>query len=201
MSKSRKQKEHLRDSEVDTFENNVNDSRETHRNPEEDEQNEQELLDQEVDDRGDEITGLQREIAQLQDKLLRKAAEFENMRKRTERERLQVYETARIEALRELLPVNDDLKRTLEAADSSKVDSIFLEGIKMVSNKFDGVLARYGVERIDKVNIPFDVDLHDAMMKQKAESNVESNTVLTILEPGYKMNDRVIRHAKVIVSE
>lgn len=198
MSKTKKQNEHQQESEVDTFEHDAVDNKGEKR----DEKSEQEIsLEQQLEEKENERIALERELSDVREKMLRKAAEFENMKKRTERERIQVFEAARMEALKEFLPINDDLKRTLEAADSSSVDDTFLDGVKMIAAKFDEVLSKYGVERIDEVNVPFDVELHDAMMKQKADSEVEPNTVLAVLEPGYKMNDRVIRHAKVIVSE
>lgn len=166
------------------------------------EKEELEELKMQLQEKEEEISQLKRELEDSKDKLLRKAAEFENMRKRTARERIQFHENAKIEALREFLPINDDLKRTLKAAEDVDVENTFLEGVKLVGNKFNEVLKKYGVEAIDDVDVPFDVELHDAMMKQKAPSDdIESNTVLQVLEPGYKMNDKVIRHAKVIVSE
>ncbi len=149
-----------------------------------------------------EIEALAAELADTKERLLRKAAEFENMRKRMARERVQLFEDARIEALREFLPVNDDLQRVLEASHKEELNENFLKGVEMVADKFAGVFRKYGVEPIDEANIPFDVNLHDAMIKQPPpREDMESNTVLQILEPGYKVNDRVIRHAKVIVSE
>lgn len=156
----------------------------------------------EIELRDAQIAALKSELEETKDQLLRKVAEFENMRKRVAKERSQLYENARIDALKEFLPINDDLQRTLKASESAEIGETFLEGVKMVANKFSDVLEKYGVSAIDEVNVPFDVELHDALMKQKApEDNTESNTVLQVLEPGYKMNDKVIRHAKVIVSE
>ena len=72
----------------------------------------------------------------------------------------------------------------------------------MVASKFDEVLNRYGVERIDDTGVPFDVNIHDAMLRQPApDKKTKSDTVLNVLESGYKIGDRVIKHAKVIVSE
>jgi molecular chaperone GrpE len=163
---------------------------------------EEQAFDEKLKEKDQEIETLARDLADTKDRLLRKAAEFENMKKRVARERVQLYDDAKIEALREFLPVNDDLQRTLEAADRTAVDDKFLEGVRMVADKFSHVFQKYGVEPINQVNVPFDVNLHDAMIKQPAPGNdVESNTVLQVLEPGYKINDRTIRHAKVIVSE
>ncbi|HKJ45501.1 MAG TPA: nucleotide exchange factor GrpE [Balneolales bacterium] len=166
------------------------------------EQEEIENIKTQLEEKNEEIINLNNELKEANDKFLRKAAEFENLKKRTAKERIQFYGNAKVEALRDFLPINDDLKRTLKAAEEVEVENTFLEGVKMVANKFDEVLKKYGVEAIDEVDVPFNVDFHDAMMKQKAPSDeVESNMVLQVLEPGYKMKDRVIRHAKVIVSE
>ncbi|MFO7847545.1 MAG: nucleotide exchange factor GrpE [Balneolaceae bacterium] len=150
----------------------------------------------------DEIEALREEIQQVKETQLRKAAEMENMRKRLERERALTFENARRSAVESFLPVNDDLLRTLKAMEEGGADSTYVDGIQMVANKFEDVLQKYGVERIDEEGVPFDVDLHDAMLRQKPEDDsVESGTVLQVLENGYKIGDRTIRHAKVIVSE
>lgn len=142
------------------------------------------------------------EIASLKDQLLRRTAEMENMRKRQSRERVQLFEDAQVQALREFLPINDDLERALAAVDPQQVPEAFLNGIKLVADKFSNVLAAYGMSPIHETGVPFDVNLHEALLRQPAPTpETASNTVLMVLEPGYKLRDRVIRHAKVIVSE
>jgi molecular chaperone GrpE len=127
---------------------------------------------------------------------------MDNMRKRLQREKTQIYESAKAAALEDFLPINDDLLRTLAAADGLEVDDKFLDGVQMIAQKFENVLEKHNVERIDETGVPFDVDKHDAMMRQKPQDeNVDSNTVLQVLENGYRIGDRTIRHAKVIVSE
>jgi len=167
--------------------------------------NDTELLDeqmQRIREQEEEIENLREEMESVKETQLRKAAEMENMRKRLERERVQTFENARRAAVESFLPVNDDLIRTLNAMQEADAEPTYLDGIKMVANKFDDVLQKYGVERIDEEGVPFDVDLHDAMLRQKSEDeSVESGTVLQILENGYKIGERTIRHAKVIVSE
>ena len=148
------------------------------------------------------IEELKDEVQSVKDTQLRKAAEMENMRKRLERDRVQTFENARRAAVESFLPVNDDLLRTLNAIEEANAEPTYLDGIKMVANKFEDVLQKYGVERIDEDGVPFDVDLHDAMLRQKADDDsVESGTVLQVLENGYRIGDKTIRHAKVIVSE
>lgn len=152
--------------------------------------------------REQELDELQAELSEAKNQHLRKAAELENYRKRVQRERSQIYDTAKANALEDFLDINDDLRRTLKAAEDLDVDATFMDGILLVANKFEEILKKHGVERIDEVDVPFNVDLHDAMMRQKPEDEeTGSDIVLDIIENGYRMGDRTIRHAKVIVSE
>lgn len=148
------------------------------------------------------IRELEQQVAEMKEVHLRKAAELENYRKRVQRERAQIYETAKANALQDFLSINDDLHRTLEAAEDLEVNDTFMKGVTLVAEKFEDVLRKQGVERIDQEMVPFDVDLHDAMMRQKPESgDIGSDMVLKVVEKGYRIGDRTIRHAKVIVSE
>ena len=167
------------------------------------EQTEQQIdVDQLIEDQQQRIQELEEELDQTKEKQLRKAAEMENMRKRMQRERELIYQTAREAAIEEFLPVNDDLLRTIQALESSNADSSYMDGIKMVADKFEEVLKKYGVERIDQTGVPFNVDLHDAMLIQKPEDDsVESGTVLQVIENGYIIGEKTLRHAKVIVGE
>jgi molecular chaperone GrpE len=149
------------------------------------------------------IADLESQLAAEKENFLRKYAEMENYKKRLETQKLQAYESARVDSLTRFLPIYDDLQRSLEAASKlESVDKTFLEGIKMVSGKFSDVLGQYGLQRIDEIMVPFNYELHEALMRQKHDDPaVQPNTVIMMLEPGYKMGDRVIRHAKVMVSE
>ncbi|MEQ8523338.1 nucleotide exchange factor GrpE [Gracilimonas sp.] len=148
------------------------------------------------------IEELEKELANTKDGLLRKAAELENVRKRVQRERVQLFEEVKAGALEDFMPISDDLLRTLKAAEESEIEDSFLEGVKMVADKFEKVLEKHGVERINETGVPFDVNIHDAMMKQPApDEETGSDVVLQVLDSGYKIGNRTIRHAKVIVSE
>ncbi len=152
--------------------------------------------------RDNEIEELESALQESKDSHLRKAAELENYRKRVKRERSQVYEQARAKALEDFLDINDDLQRTLTAAEDLDVNETFMDGVLLVANKFKEVLDKHGVERIDEEGVPFNVDLHDAMMRQKPQDDdIGSDVVLNVVESGYRIGDRTIRHAKVIVSE
>jgi len=148
------------------------------------------------------IEELENELSVARDSMLRKAAELENVRKRVQKERFQLREQVKAEAMQDFLPLNDDLLRTLDASKDSAVDENFLAGIEMVSNKFDEILSKHGIERIDKIGVPFDVNLHDALLRQPApDDKTPSDTVIQVLERGYRMGEKVIKHAKVIVSQ
>ena len=154
------------------------------------------------DDKDARIEELENELANTKDGLLRKAAELENVRKRVQRERVQLFEEAKAGALEDFMPISDDLIRTLKAAEESEIEDSFLEGVQMVADKFEKVLEKHGVERINETGVPFDVNIHDAMMKQPApDEETGSDVVLQVLDSGYKIGNRTIRHAKVIVSE
>lgn len=148
------------------------------------------------------VQELEAEVKNLQDQQLRRVAEMENIKKRMQRERIQLFEQAQIGAVESFLPVFDDLMRTLQAMESSDTESPYFEGVQMIVNKFNDILTEKGLTRIDETGVPFNVNDHDALMRQKApDDSMESDTVLQILESGYKLGDRTIRHAKVIVSE
>ncbi|GAB5408406.1 MAG: hypothetical protein BalsKO_07710 [Balneolaceae bacterium] len=148
------------------------------------------------------IEQLEKELSETKDALLRKAAELENVRKRVQRERISLFEDAKIAALEDFLPITEDMKRALGVSEGNNIEKSFLDGVKLVANKFEEVLNKYGVEAIDETGIPFDVNLHDAMLKQPAsDKKTKSDTVLQVLESGYKIGNKIIKHAKVIVSE
>lgn len=162
-----------------------------------------EALEEEVaEEELDLVTQLQQDLANTKDALLRKAAELENVRKRVQKERIGLFEDARIQALQDIIPIAEDMNRTLEASASTEIDENFLQGVQMVASKFEQLFERYGVEPINQAQVPFDVDVHDAMLRQPTDDPaIPSNTVLQVLESGYKLGNRVIKHAKVIVSE
>jgi len=161
-------------------------------------------LSQLVLDQQKQIAELEEKIQELKESNLRKTAELDNMKKRMDRDRVQIYESAKISALEHFLPVNDDLKRALKAIEeSNQQDGSGIEdALQMIAKKFQDVLNFYNVEPIDQTGVPFDVDFHDALIRQKPQDdNIECDTVLEVLENGYRIGDRTIRHAKVIVSE
>lgn len=119
-----------------------------------------------------------------------------------QRERAVLYEDAKVAALQDFLPISEDIDRVLNATEEYEVDENFTAGVKLVAGKFEELFSKYGVEAINQTGIPFDVNLHDALLRQPApDEKTGSDTVLQILESGYKIGNKVIKHAKVIVSE
>lgn len=144
---------------------------------------------------------LKNELQQKEDLLLRRAAEFDNYRKRTQKERIQLFEDSKLKALEAFLPIFDDLERTLDSVKDAE-ESPFIKGVELIRSKFQNILDQHGLKRIDETGVPFDVNIHDALIRQPApDSTVESDMVIQILESGYKVGEKVLRHAKVIVSE
>lgn len=143
---------------------------------------------------------LEAEVNQYKELMLRKAAEFENYKRRTENDQLNLLKYAAESLIIKLLPTIDDLERSLshltEETDVTKIK----EGIQLVYNKLVKTLDEQGVKKFESIGQPFNVEFHEALM-QRADDSVPSHTVLDELETGYMYKDRVIRHAKVIVSE
>lgn len=133
------------------------------------------------------------------DLLYRKAAEFENYRKRSENEVASVVRFANESLISDLLPVLDDFERSLKAAKTSKEFDSLYRGIELIYQKLVKNLEKRGVKSFETVGKEFNVDFHDALLQMPRE-DVAPHTVLEEIEKGYTLNDRVVRHAKVIVS-
>jgi molecular chaperone GrpE len=145
---------------------------------------------------GDRIADLERELQDARDQALRRTAEMDNMRRRFNQEREILIFEGNKRLLTELLPVVDDLERTLQHAEQGKLT----EGVELVYRNFLKTLERYGVKPMDVVNQPFDVNAHDALMEE-VNADVEPGTVTKEIQKGYWLNDAVLRHAKVIVAK
>jgi molecular chaperone GrpE len=146
------------------------------------------------------LRNTEKELESYKDRFLRKAAEFENYKRRTENDQLNLFKYAAESFIVKLLPVIDDFERSLlHIKDAKDIDSV-KDGIKLVYEKLMKMLENQGVKPIDAVGKLFDVHYHEAIMQKKAD-DVEPHTVLEEIEKGYMYKDRVIRHTKVAVSE
>jgi len=144
---------------------------------------------------------LKKEIQVLKDTLLRKAAEFENFKKRNDNEISNYFKYASEHLLKELLPVYDDLNRSVESIEKGETKDFdtLKQGMLSIFDKFKNILSNEGLEEIDILGKEFDVNTCDALM-QVPRKDVPDHTVIDVAEKGYKLKDKVIRFAKVIVS-
>ena len=144
-----------------------------------------------------EIKDIGNSLKECEEKNLRLMAEFENFKKRKERSVQDSYNRNLETIILKFLPVIDDFERMLNN-DNNK-EKTLKEGISIIQSKFEKILDNYGVTSFNSKNEIFDADLHEAVMAQN--SNKKNNLIIDEFEKGYKMNDKVIRHAKVIVSK
>lgn len=161
----------------------------------------------ELADQAAELESIRKELDETKEQLLRKAAEFQNYRRRTEQEKLQLVELGKSIVIQQFLDVLDDFERSMEAAEqveqkahqSSPAYDALKEGVDLVYRKFIDELAKHGVEAISAVGEPFDENMHEAMMQQPSD-NYAPGTIMQELQKGYRMKERILRHAKVIVA-
>ncbi len=145
------------------------------------------------------VPELEKSVELYKDQFLRKAAEFENFKKRMEIDHLNVTRYANEGLVFELLPVLDDLTRSLKIGKGRREFGSFYKGVELIHSKLLKTLEAQGLKPIEALGQEFDVDYHEALM-QMAKENVPPHTVIEEIEKGYMLYDKVIRHSKVIVS-
>ncbi|HLN72324.1 MAG: nucleotide exchange factor GrpE [Methylococcaceae bacterium] len=141
------------------------------------------------------------DLLELKDRHIRLQAEFDNYRKRTLKERIDLMKTANESLLISLLPVIDDFDRALQTLDTVEEESPVKEGVKLIYNKFQEFLKQNGVKEIEAKGQDFDTDLHEAITKIPAPSEDLKGKIVDVVQKGYYLNDKVIRFAKVVIGE
>ncbi len=149
----------------------------------------------------DEVEQLQGEIAELKDKHLRLIAEFDNFRRRTAKERVELTQTAGKDILQSLLVVLDDVNRAEKQMETTDDIAVLKEGISLVFNKFKAIMQSKGLKEMEAHNTEFNADLHEAITEIPAPNNKMVGKVMDVVEQGYYLNDKLIRHAKVVVGK
>jgi len=139
-------------------------------------------------------------VAELKDRLVRQMAEFDNYRKRTEKEKKQNYEIGASDFILKLLPVVDNFERGFESIKEEEKDSSFAQGIEMIYKQLMKVLEDEGVAEIEALGKPFDPEYHNAVMQQESDE-YDSGVVMQVFQKGYMYKDRVLRHSMVIVAQ
>ncbi|MCF6181590.1 nucleotide exchange factor GrpE [Lutibacter sp.] len=146
----------------------------------------------------DQLTG---ELSKEKDKFLRLFAEFENYKKRTSKERIELFKTASEELMTVLLPILDDFERGLAEIKKSD-DSELLKGMELINNKLRNSLAQKGLTEMEvKAEDVFDVELHEAITQIPAPSDDLKGKIIDVIEQGYKLGDKIIRYPKVVVGQ
>lgn len=164
----------------DSTENNAGDSTETSPTPEE-------LMKQEID--------------QLNDKYIRLFAEFDNYKRRTAKERLDLMGSANKETVVSMLPVLDDFERAFKAFENANDVTALKEGVELIFTKFKNIMVSKGVKPMESIGQPFNIDFHEAITNIPAPSEELKGKVVDEVEKGYFLNDKVVRFAKVVVGE
>ncbi|MCF0243192.1 MAG: nucleotide exchange factor GrpE [Bacteroidaceae bacterium] len=144
---------------------------------------------------------LEEQVAELNDKYLRKLAEFENYRKRTMKEKAELILNGAARTVEAFLPVVDDMERALENASKTEDIEAIREGMKMIFQKFEKSLTSLGVKKIDTTDADFNTDFHEAIAMVSGMGEDKKNKVIDCIQTGYMLNDKVIRHAKVAVGQ
>lgn len=147
----------------------------------------------------DAVSQLESQVAELQDRLLRSQAEMDNFRRRMQREMDEARKYEALRLVRDLLPGLDGLQRAVASAEQTGDTQQLLDGIRMVSQQFRDILRNHAAEPIDALGKPFNPNEHEALT-QIPSADCEPMTVLQVVEMGYKLHDRVVRPARVIVS-
>ena len=147
-----------------------------------------------------EVEMLRTELNELKDKFVRKVAEFENFKKRSTKERIELIQTAGKEVITDLLEVLDDCTRAEKQLNDSE-DKAVKEGLGLVFNKLKNVLAAKGLKPMETLNNEFNPDLHEAITEIPAPTEDQKGKVIDEIEKGYYLNDKIIRYAKVVVGK
>jgi len=156
-------------------------------------------LEENQTDLSERVEELEKKNEELNDRLIRRLAEFENYKKRTDMEKEQLFKYAAEPFIIKVLTVHEDLQRSLSHIDDENKDAL-RDGLKLVADKFTQILDDQGVKKIKTNGEIFDVDFHEALLQQPSK-DVPADTILTEVESGYIYKDKVIKHAKVIVSK
>lgn len=168
-------------------------------NPVSDNQNRDENTGEPAAAKPSEEEKLRADLSEANDKYLRLYAEFDNFKRRTTKERIDLLQTAGKDVLQSLLPVLDDFERALKSMESASDVAAVKEGINLVHSKLKNILVQKGLKEMESIGSAFDADLHEAITNIPAPSDEMKGKVIDEVEKGYFLNDKVIRFAKVVV--
>ena len=153
------------------------------------------------EEESDPLENAQKEIEELKTQLLYKVAEFDNYRKRTLKERAELILNGGEKFITAILPIIDDMERAIENGTKTDDPEVLREGMNLIHQKFIKTLEAQGVSTIETENADFDTDVHEAVARVPGMGDDKKGKVIDCLQKGYKLNDKVIRHAKVAVGQ
>lgn len=160
--------------------------------------NEQEIAEEHVTDA---LSELQDEFQREKDRYLRLFAEFENYKKRTARERIEIFKTAGEDVIYSMLPILDDFERALKEIEKSDDDNLY-KGVELINNKLRETLKAKGLQLMDvKAGDAFDADSHEAITQIPAPEEKMKGKVIEVVEKGYTLGDKIIRYPKVVIGQ
>lgn len=180
-------------------ENTANLTEETQQTPEEQSTTANEESTETPEEEVDPLEAAQAEIAELKKQILYKVAEFDNYRKRVIKEKADLIMNGGEKVITAILPVMDDMERALEQMRKAEDVQAVVEGVELIQKKFMGILEKQGVKPIETKDADFDVEVHEAIAQFPAPSEEMKNKVVDCTLKGYKLNEKVIRHAQVVV--
>ncbi len=195
-----KNKEKEEETIIDNGQTPENDATPTETAVENQEETQEEILD-EQGELEKKLAEAAEKIAQLEDKYLRQAAEFDNYRKRTLKEKAELIKNGGERAIESILPVLDDFERAISTMQKSEEAEIYLTAVELIFSKFIKILEQNGLKKIDTQDKPFDTDYHEAIAMVPTPDESLKGKVLDCIQTGYTLNDKVIRHSKVAVGE
>jgi molecular chaperone GrpE len=147
------------------------------------------------------LKAAEQELQEQKEKYLRLSADFDNYRKRSMKEKIELSKQAGEEIFARILPVLDNLERAMKSVEEAKDLEAVKEGMHLIHNMFKDYLGQQGVREIDAMHQEFDTDVHDAVTKTPAPDKKLKGKIVDVIEKGYFLNDKVLRYAKVVIGE
>lgn len=163
--------------------------------------NEDEDASQQIEEEKDPLLIANEQIDELKDKYLRSVAEFDNYRKRTLKEKAELILNGGEKAISAILPILDDMERAISNGEKTDDPNVLREGMALIYTKFMKTLEGLGVNKIETENADFNTDIHEAIAMVPGMGDEKKGKVLDCVQTGYKLNEKVIRHAKVAVGQ
>ncbi|MUP36520.1 nucleotide exchange factor GrpE [Labilibaculum euxinus] len=200
--KSKSNKEELKDKDIETTENQtVEETCKKEESKIEENKDTKKTKKSSKEKKADELAELTIQLQEISDKYVRLSAEFDNYRKRTLKEKMELTKSGGEKILINILPVMDNFERALQSIDAAKDIDAIKDGVHLIYGNFKEFVTQNGIKEIESVNQAFDTDIHEAITKIPAPTKELKGKVVDCVEKGYFLHDKVIRFAKVVVGE